>query len=99
MQHGKQKGHGSQHGHDRHESHDRDRNRNFGRERHRHIGRGDIRFRDGRREIFFGGLWFGCDVYPAWVFSEDVYVECIDGEYFVYSYARPNLSVRVIVVE
>jgi hypothetical protein len=82
-----------------HDRHGRDHDRNMGREQHRRIDHRDIRWHGGRQEVFFGGIWFGCEVWPPWVFSEEIYFENVDGIYFVYSYAHPGWFVQVSVIE
>ena len=107
-----EKGHRGNGGHEQHSQHeqrgheqhgqrgergDRGRRDHFGREGHRRLERNEIRFRHGRREIFFGGLWFGCDVYPDWVFVDDVYIEQVGELYYVHSYSHPALLFQVNV--
>jgi hypothetical protein len=58
------------------------------------------RYVDGRRQIYFGGFWFGCEVWPAWVFTDEIYfVMGPDGVWFGYDYANPTLFVQVVFVE
>lgn len=80
--------------------HDRDR-RISGPENHRRIrAREDVRYREDRREIFFEGIWFGCDDWPVWVFVDPVYfVEGPQGIWFIIDFENPTLMVPVYIVE
>ena len=85
---------------------DRDRRdgRVLGQRDHRRIDRrSDVRVNDrGRREIFFGGYWFGCGPYewPMWIFTDDVYFEMIGPDiWMAYDYDNPTVEVIVYVVE
>jgi len=48
--------------------------------------------------VFFDGFWFGCDLWPEWVFAGDVYVITVDDGYVMYSYADPSLSISINLV-
>ena len=99
-----QHGRGNSHGHDN--SHGRGnggarsgRDGHFNRDRHGRIDRNrNVRIVGGRREVFFDGFWFGCDVWPEWVFASDVYVITVDDGYVMYSYADPSLSISINLV-
>jgi hypothetical protein len=86
---------GSDHGRD---TRGRDGHR-VGRNDHRHLSRGDVRVREGHNEIFFGGFWFGCGVWPEWVFVDDVYFELVGDDWFVVEYTHPDIRFAVAVVE
>lgn len=74
----------------------------FNREGHRHLDRRNIRVIDGRRQIFFEGVWFSCGYYyewPSWVFTDDIYiVEIGPGIYEMYSYTDPELEFDIFIV-
>lgn len=71
----------------------------FDRAHHARIDRvHDVRVIGGRQEVFFGGLWFDCDIWPDWIWTDDVYVIVdADGDYVLYSYDNPALSIGVTV--
>ena len=74
--------------------------RRLSRDDHHRVSRGDVRMREGRREFFFGGFWFGCAVYPDWFWTEEVYIEMIGpDEYIVIRYNNPAARFAVVVVE
>jgi hypothetical protein len=82
-----------------HDTHGRD-GRRLSHDDHRRIdGARDVRFRDGRREVFFGGYWFGCSAWPEWVFVDDVYFELVGDDWFVVEYGRPDIRFAVVFVE
>jgi flagellar motor protein MotB len=71
-----------------------------------HFGR-DHRFRVNRPTIVagyprfqYGGYWFGfVDPWPAdWYYTDDVYVDYIDGGYYLYNPARPGVRIAISVV-
>jgi hypothetical protein len=71
-----------------------------------HFGR-DHRFRINRPTIVagyprfqYGGYWFGfVDPWPAdWYYTDDVYVEYIDGGYYLYNPVRPGIRIAISVV-
>jgi len=71
----------------------------FNRDRHGRIDRDrDVRINGGRREVFFDGFWFGCDVWPEWVFAGDVYVLTVDDGYVMYSYENPSAFISINIV-
>lgn len=85
--------------HGRNDNHGRD-GRHFSRDEHRHVRAEERRYRGGRTEIFFGGYWFACESWPAWVFEEEVYVEMVGPDiYVMYVYNNPAARVYIIVVE
>jgi hypothetical protein len=74
--------------------------RRLSRDDHRRVSRGDVREREGRREFFFGGFWFGCSIYPDWFWTEEVYVEMVGpDDYIVVEYRNPANRFAVVVVE
>ena len=71
----------------------------FNRDRHGRIDRNrDVRIVEGRRQIFFDGFWFGCDVWPEWVLEGDVYVVVINDGYVMYDYSNPSLFISINIV-
>jgi len=102
VQHGSKGGHAPSHGSggkgDHGKGDHRPDPRSMGPAQHAHI-QGN-RYVDGRRQVYFGGFWFGCEVWPAWVFTDEIYfVMGPDGVWFGYDYANPNLFVQVYFVE
>jgi Trypsin-like peptidase domain len=70
-----------------------------GPEHHARLGRHDVRVIGGERQIFWGGFWFGCGLWPEWVFLDEIYfVEGPDGVWVVYDYTNPTLFVQVTVI-
>ena len=70
----------------------------FGREHPTHFRRGDYRYFHGHQAYFFGGYWWGCGIWPDWFFMDQVYFEIGEGgEWYAYSFARPNLRIRVFI--
>ena len=65
----------------------------FGREHVFHVDH-------GAQSFFFGGYSFQLvDPWPeAWAYSDDVYIEFIDGEYYLVDAVHPGVRVLVIVV-
>ena len=97
-----QHGRGNSHGHDNSRGRGNGgarsgRDGHFNRDRHGRIDH-DVRIVGGRREVFFDGFWFGCDLWPEWVFAGDVYVLTVDDGYVMYSYADPSLSISINLV-
>ena len=75
------------------------RDGHFDRSRHGRVDRDrDVRIVGNRREVFFDGFWFGCDIWPEWVFAGDVYVLTVDDGYVMYSYANPSLFISINIV-
>jgi hypothetical protein len=78
--------------------------RRLGRDHHSRVDRHrDVRERNGRREIFFGGFWFECGVvtyWPEWVFTDEVYVEMVGPDvYIMYDFNDPALQIYVYIVD
>jgi hypothetical protein len=67
----------------------------FGDEHHFHVER-----RDDRR-FRYSGYWFEfSDPWPReWGYADDVYIDDIDGEYYLIDPARPGIRLLVIVVD
>lgn len=72
---------------------------NFGREHVTVINRPVIV--EGRPHFQFGGYWFGIsDPWPVgWAYSDQVYVDYIDGEYFLFDVLHPGVRIALIVTE
>jgi hypothetical protein len=70
---------------------------NFGREHVTVINRTTIV--EGRPSFQFGGYWFGLSAgWPVgWTYSDQVYVDYIDGEYFLFNVLHPGVRVALIV--
>ncbi len=53
----------------------------------------------GMASFQFGGFWFGIvDPWPAvWLYSDPVYVDYVDGGYFLFDQLHPDMSVAVSV--
>ena|SRR5208282_7079 len=105
-QRGQQRGHQGHEGHEGHEGHrkgsdGRSRDgRRLDRNTHHHISGRDVRYVGYAREVYFEGWWFGCSVWPEWVFEEDVYFEMGPNDiWFGYGYNNPGLRVQVVVVD
>ena len=103
-----QHGHGSRGDHGRgHSGGDRSNHGKAGRrpdprsmDRDHHARVQGNRYVDGRRQVYFGGFWFGCEVWPSWIFTDEVYVVMgPNGIWFVYDFSDPNLFVQVVFVE
>jgi hypothetical protein len=71
-----------------------------------HFGR-DHRFRINRPTIVagyprfrYGGYWFGfIDPWPAdWYYTDDVYVDYVDGGYYLYNPVHPGVRIAISVV-
>ncbi|HXN72679.1 MAG TPA: hypothetical protein VN861_09025 [Candidatus Acidoferrales bacterium] len=55
---------------------------------------------EGQSRFQFGGYWFGfSEAWPVgWAYTDDVYVDYIDGEYFLIDPVHPGLRLQLIVV-
>jgi hypothetical protein len=95
------------------QGHTQSRSQNHGAQRDNH-GRRDVRtfdagthhrindrrFHNDREEIGFEGYWFGCDFWPGWIYSEDVYFAMgPNNVWFVYQYGNPAYMVQVELVD
>jgi hypothetical protein len=67
----------------------------FGRDHYFHVNEGE--FRSGRFE--FGGFGFGfVDPWPVyWGFDDDVYVDYVDDEYFMFNPRFPGERIEVVI--
>jgi hypothetical protein len=72
---------------------------NFGREHVTIINRPVIV--EGRPHFQFGGYWFGIsDPWPVgWAYSDQVYVDYVDGEYFLFDVLHPGVRIALFVTE
>jgi hypothetical protein len=54
----------------------------------------------GQSRFQFGGYWFGfSEGWPVgWAYTDDVYVDYIDGEYFLIDPVHPGIRLQLIVV-
>lgn len=54
----------------------------------------------GQPQFVYGGYTFNMiDAWPAdWSYSDQVYVDYVDGQYFLYDLAHPGVTVAVVVV-
>ena len=54
----------------------------------------------GQPQFLYGGYTFNMiDAWPSgWTYSDQVYVDFVDGQYFLYDLAHPGVSVAVVVV-
>jgi hypothetical protein len=96
--------HGQQHGergrvdngHGRNEGRHVDeyyRHENFG--RNHHVLCGGFY---GRPTFFFGGIWFGIDVWPSfWLSTDYVYVDYVDGDYFLVNERFPDARIAIVI--
>jgi hypothetical protein len=52
----------------------------------------------GERTFVFGGIYFGLDVWPSfWLASDYVYVDYVDGDYFLVNERFPDARVAIII--
>lgn len=67
----------------------------FGREHHFHVERAG-----GGNQFVYGGYTFEfVDAWPAgWAYTDDCYIDYIDGEYFLFDLLHPGVRIVVIVV-
>ena len=70
----------------------------FGREHTFHVGHPVIV--GGQSRFQYGGYWFGFgEAWPVgWGYSDDVYVDFIDGQYYLIDPVHPGLRLALIVV-
>jgi hypothetical protein len=71
---------------------------NFGREHHFRVSRPVVV--EGRPQFQYSGYSFELvDVWPAeWSYSDDCYIDYVDGEYFLFDLLHPGARVAVVVV-
>jgi hypothetical protein len=55
---------------------------------------------EGQRRFQYGGYWFALsDAWPAgWAYTDDCYIDYIDGEYFLFDLLHPGIRIAVVVV-
>ena len=70
----------------------------FGREHRFRIG--GPRMVDGYSRFQYGGFWFGfVDPWPeGWYYTDDVYIDFIDGGYYLYNPYYPGVRIAICVV-
>jgi hypothetical protein len=56
---------------------------------------------EGQPRFQYGGYWFEIvDPWPVeWAYTDDVYVDYVDGDYFLYDLLHPGVRIVVFVVE
>ena len=71
---------------------------NFGREHRFRIG--SPRMVGGYSRFQYGGFWFGfVDPWPEnWYYSDDVYIDFMDGGYYLYNPYYPGVRIAICVV-
>lgn len=71
---------------------------NFGHEHRFKVSRGTVV--EGRPSFQYGGYSFEIvDAWPAdWSYSDDCYVDYVDGEYFLFDILHPGVRIAIIVV-
>jgi hypothetical protein len=71
---------------------------NFGRDHHFRMSRPTVV--SGQPRFQYGGYWFGIgDAWPVgWDYSDDCYIDYVDGEYLLFDLAHPGASIVVNVV-
>lgn len=70
----------------------------FGREHTFHVGHPVVV--EGQSRFQFGGYWFGFgEAWPVgWAYTDDVYVDYIDGQYYLIDPVHPGLRLALVVV-
>lgn len=55
---------------------------------------------EGQRRFQYGGYWFTLvDTWPAeWAYTDDCYIDFIDGEYFLFDLLHPGVRIAIVVV-
>lgn len=54
---------------------------------------------EGQPRFQYSGYWFTLDGWPTgWAYSDDCYVDYIDGEYFLFDLLHPGVRIAIIVV-
>jgi len=68
----------------------------FGREHSFHVNRSDF---EGSRRFQYGGFWFNVlDPWPAgWLYTDNVYVDYINGGYFLCDPVHPGVYISISV--
>ena len=69
----------------------------FGREHRFHLNRSD--FEGGSRRFQYGGFWFNVlDPWPVgWLYTDDVYVDYINGGYFLCNPVHPGVYISISI--
>ena len=54
---------------------------------------------EGRPRFEYSGYWFSIvDVWPAeWAYTDDCYIDYVDGEYFLFDLLHPGVRIAVVV--
>ena len=70
----------------------------FGREHHFRVSQPVVV--EGRPRVQYSGYWFAfVDPWPVgWSYSDDCYIDYIDGEYFLFDLLHPATRIAVVVV-
>jgi hypothetical protein len=55
---------------------------------------------EGQPRFQYSGYWFALvDAWPAdWAYTDDCYIDYVDGEYFLFDLLHPGIRVAVFVV-
>ena len=55
---------------------------------------------EGQPRFQYGGYWFSLvDVWPGdWAYTDDCYIDYIDGEYFLFDLLHPGMRIALFVV-
>ena len=55
---------------------------------------------EGRPRVQYSGYWFEfVDTWPAgWSYSDDCYIDYVDGEYFMFDLLHPETRIAVVVI-
>ncbi|HWZ83047.1 MAG TPA: hypothetical protein VNW47_10505 [Terriglobales bacterium] len=70
----------------------------FGREHHFHVSQPVVV--EGHPRVQYSGYWFEfVDQWPVgWSYSDDCYIDYIDGEYFLFDLLHPETRIAVVVI-
>ena len=73
---------------------------NFGREHHFRIGQRPV-IVEGAPRFQYGGYWFElAQPWPTdWVYTDDFYIDYLDGDYYMYDPRFPAVRILVYVIE
>jgi len=55
---------------------------------------------EGQRRFQYGGYWLLLsDAWPAeWMYTDDCYIDYVDGEYFLFDLVHPGVRIALVVV-
>ena len=55
---------------------------------------------EGQPRFQYGGYWFSIvDAWPVgWAYTDDCYIDYVDGEYFLFDLRHPGVRVAIVVV-